>query len=144
MVLGIAHVTSVHAFYPESVRSVVDGGVVASVEAEPMLAERRGVGFWYVTSGLLTIGLGAIVRGHENTHGRPPPATAPVLVATGLWGALLMPVSPFWLFLPIAGLARSSARPSPSDDPATSDDPAVEKEGRSRAPGRSSATDTVP
>ncbi len=109
MVLGIVHVTSVHAFYPESVRSVMDGGVVASVDAEPMLTERRGVGFWYVTSGLMVIGLGAIVRGHENAYGRPPPATAPVLVATGLWGVLLMPVSPFWLFLPIAWLARSSA-----------------------------------
>ena len=109
MVLGIVHVTSVHACYPASVRSVMDGGVDASVDAEPMLTERRGVGFWYVTSGLMVIGLGAIVRGHENTYGRPPPATAPVLVATGLWGALLMPVSPFWLFLPIAWLARSSA-----------------------------------
>ncbi len=112
MVLGTVHVTSVHAFYPESVRSVLDAGVVASVDADPTLTERRGVGFWYVTSGLMVIGLGAIVRGHENAHGRPPAATAPVLVATGLWGALLMPVSPFWFFLPIAWLARPSARPS--------------------------------
>ncbi|TYP89045.1 DUF6463 family protein [Blastococcus xanthinilyticus] len=109
VVLGVAHVASVHAFYPESVRSVVDGGVIASVDADPVLTERRGVGFWYVTSGLGVIGLGAIVRGHEKVHGRPPPATATVLVATGLWGVLLMPASPFWLFLPIAWLARRSA-----------------------------------
>lgn len=107
--LGVAHVASVHAFYPESVRSIMDGGVIASVDADPVLTERRSVGFWYVTSGLAVIGLGAIVRGHEKVHGRPPAATATVLVATGLWGVLLMPASPFWLFLPIAGLARWSA-----------------------------------
>jgi hypothetical protein len=117
VVLGTVHVASVHAFHPESVRSVLDGGVVASVDAEPTLAERRGVGFWYVTSGLMTIGLGVVVRGHENVHGRPPAATASVLVGTGLWGVLLMPVSPFWLFLPIAWLARSSGRPPEGDGP---------------------------
>jgi hypothetical protein len=35
MVLGVAHVTSVHASYPESVHSVMDGGVVASVDTSP-------------------------------------------------------------------------------------------------------------
>jgi hypothetical protein len=110
MALGVVHLASTGAVYPESVRSILEAGVVGSVDADPLLAERRGAGFWYVSSGLLLVGLGAIMRNDENAHGRPSPATAPVLVATGLWGILLTPVSGFWAFLPIAWLARAPAR----------------------------------
>lgn len=117
MVLGSVHVATVGVFYPASVRSILKAAVLSSVDADPALVERRGVGFWYLTSGLLLIGLGAIVRGQEKTHGRPPPATAPVLLATGVWGILLTPTSGFWAFLPIAWLARASRQSTPRPEP---------------------------
>jgi hypothetical protein len=47
--VGAIHVAITPVVYGASVRSVVDGGVVATIEAEPALAERRR--FWYATAG---------------------------------------------------------------------------------------------
>ncbi|MFC0681233.1 DUF6463 family protein [Lysobacter korlensis] len=108
--LGLVHIAAVGAVYPGSVRSIREAGVIGSLDAEPALAERRGVGFWYVTTGLFLIGQGAMVREHENAHGRPPATATPLLLLIGAWGAALTPVSGFWLFLPIALLARRGRR----------------------------------
>lgn len=110
MVLGSVHIATTGMFYPASVRSIIKAGVVSSVDADPALAERRGVGFWYFTSGLLLIGLGATVREREKAHGCPPRSTAAILGLTGLWGITLSPASGFWLFLPIAWLAHTARR----------------------------------
>jgi hypothetical protein len=112
--IGIVHVAATAAFYPDSVASVVQGGVVAAVEADPELVPLRGLAFWYVTSGLGVIALGVTVADLERRnllrlhHGA-------LLGAIGVWGVLFVPKSGFWLFLLLAALAavrRGTARPA--------------------------------
>lgn len=108
--LGLAHMATAGVFYRQSLVSIRDGGVAFSVEADPELSERRGVGFWYITSGLLVTGLGVIMRLGEKSQGQVPKGTVPVLVTCGLWGVLMIPRSPFWLLFAIACRATTTAR----------------------------------
>jgi len=66
--------------YGESVRSVVDGGVVATIEAEAALAGRRRVGFWYATAGLARIAYGITIADRERQDA-PLATRVPVTLA---------------------------------------------------------------
>lgn len=108
--VGVIHVALTPRLYPDALRSVLDGGVVAAIDAEPALAERRGVGFWYVTSGLALIAYGIAITERER-QAAPLPASLPVtMVGIGAWGVALMPKSPFWVFGALAALAAVRRR----------------------------------
>jgi hypothetical protein len=108
--VGAVHIAITPIVYGASVRSVVDGGVVAAIEAEPALAERRGVGFWYATAGLALVAYGVTIAERER-QAAPLPVSLPVtLTALGTWGVVLMPKSPFWVFGPLAVLAAVRRR----------------------------------
>ena len=111
--IGTVHVAMTTVFYPDSVASIVEGGVVAAVEAKPDLVPLRGLGFWYVTSGPGVIALGVTVADLERRN-QLRLRHAALLGAIGVWGVLLVPKSGFWLFLPLAALAvrRGTARPA--------------------------------
>jgi hypothetical protein len=102
--VGIVHVAATATIYPDSVASILRGGVVAAVEADPELLPLRGLGFWYVTSGLGVVALGAAVADLERED-RLRPRHAALLAAIGLWGVVLVPKSGFWFFLPLSVLA---------------------------------------
>jgi Family of unknown function (DUF6463) len=71
MAVGVIHVAIAPVLFPRSVRSLVDG-VIASVEADPAQAELRGLGFWYITSGVAFVVYGLAVAERE----RQPEAAA--------------------------------------------------------------------
>jgi hypothetical protein len=109
MAVGVIHVAIAPVLFPRSVRSLVDGRVIASVEADPQ-AELRGLGFWYVTSGVAFAVYGLAVAERERQP-EPLPASLPAgLTALGLWGVLLMPKSPFWVFPLFAAFAAVRRR----------------------------------
>jgi hypothetical protein len=109
-IVGIVHVLITPVVVGDSVRSIIEGGVVAAVERDPAAAVLRGLGFWYVTAGLAMIMLGAMVIWIERTTATVPMLLPWMLVGLTVWGVLLMPVSPFWVFLLIAFLAFRKAR----------------------------------
>lgn len=102
--IGIVHIATTALFYPDSVTSILRGGVIGAVEADPELLPLRGLGFWYATAGLGMVALGAAVADLERGD-RLHPRHAAFLGGIGLWGVLLVPKSGFWLFLPLAALA---------------------------------------
>jgi len=108
--VGIVHILVTPLVVGDSVRSIIDGGVIATVDRERTAAVLRGLGFWYLTAGLAMIMLGALVIWIERTTSSVPMLLPWMLVGLTVWGVLLMPVSPFWAFLVIAILAFRKAR----------------------------------
>ncbi|KGN36243.1 DUF6463 family protein [Knoellia subterranea] len=115
--LAVVHVAATTLFYGDSVRSIVDSGILFAVDADPALTTVRGAAFWYVTAGLLLGLVGLMVLAEERRTGRPPAGFAALMAVTGVWGILMTPLSGFWLFLPIAALARWNRSRSTQDRP---------------------------
>ncbi len=105
--VGVVHVAITPVLFPESVTSIIRAGVVDSIESEPNLAQLRGIAFWYATAGLGMIFTGWTV-GELERRGESTPAALPVLLAgLGVWGVVLMPRSPFWVFIVLAALTAA-------------------------------------
>ena len=63
----------------------------------------RAAAFWFMFSGVMVILLGYIVHwAVRRLHVTPPPALGWVLLALSVIGAMVMPVSGFWIVLPQA------------------------------------------
>lgn len=112
LALAVVHVATASAFYGDSVRSIVDAGVLGAVDSDPGLATLRGAAFWYVTVGLFLGLIGWVVMVAERHGLGAPRGFAVAMAATGVWGVLFSPVSGFWLFFPIAWLARRNTAPA--------------------------------
>ena len=110
VLLAIVHLAMTPLFYPESVRSIVDGGVLWVLDADPALTTVRAASFWYVTCGLFLGLVGAMVLRAERWGTGTPAGYAVAAAGTGLWGVLITPQSGFWLFFVIAWLAWRNTR----------------------------------
>ncbi|GAB2648591.1 DUF6463 family protein [Kribbella swartbergensis] len=109
VLLALIHVLTTSFFYGDSVRSILAGGVLGAVDEDPGLATLRGAAFWYLTSGLFLGLVGSMVLAAERRGDGAPRGFAWVMLVAGAWGVLLSPVSGFWLFFPIAWLARRTS-----------------------------------
>ncbi|WP_122818276.1 DUF6463 family protein [Nocardioides pantholopis] len=105
LAVGAVHLAATPVFFGDALRSVVEGGVLFSVEADAEATTLRASGFWYATSGVAVMALGLLSRHSESQLGSPAPVLPPTLLGLGAWGVLLDPQSGFWLFFPIAVLA---------------------------------------
>lgn len=108
--IGVVHIAATPIFYGDALRSVLDSGVVASIEADPALVDLRSAGFWYVAAGLGIVTLGVVVTWAERRLGTVPAVLGWIMLGLAVWGVIMMPVSPFWAFFLVAGLAFRSAR----------------------------------
>lgn len=110
LIVGAVHVALTPRLFPASVRSILEGGVLGSVEADPEVTDLRALGFWYATAGVGLLALGWSVTEREQHRGPPPRGLAPMLAGLGVWGVALMPASPFWAFLALAAVTEVRRR----------------------------------
>lgn len=109
-VFGVVHIALTPAFYDQSLRSIVDGGVAASVDADPDLVDIRSAGFWYVSAGLWVLILGVFVGWAERRIGSVPLFLGWLILGLAVWGIVLWPASGFWAVLLVALVAFHAAR----------------------------------
>jgi hypothetical protein len=109
-VVGAVHIAITPLLFPRSVRSLVDGGVLGAVDADAAVSDLRALGFWYATSGVALVALGAVIAEHERRESAPPALAPWALAGLGTWGVLLLPKSPFWVLIGPAGLSVARRR----------------------------------
>lgn len=111
MATAVLHVAVGVVLERGSLRAIARSGVVNAVEPH----RDRMAAVWFLLFGAVTWVLGQLADWTQREHGRLPASLGWGLLALDTGGAVLMPVSGFWLVLPQGLLAlRASRRGRPA------------------------------
>lgn len=114
--IGSVHIAATPMLYGDGTRSIIDAGVLASVEADPAVEDLRAAVFWYVTAGLAMLLLSFLVATLERSPNGVPASVGVSLLVIAAWGVLLMPASGFWAFAVPAAIILHRRRLPPGHD----------------------------
>lgn len=109
MATGILDLLYVLVFHSRQLAAIAGDGFFGAVELDPSQLDRE-VAFWHLTFGAMVVILGGLVHWTQSRTGTLPAFLGWSLLALGLFGAILVPVSGFWLVLPQAVMMLVVAR----------------------------------
>ncbi len=112
---GALDVLYVFVFHSKQLAAIAQDGFFNAVDPSVAYATfDRETAFWHLTFGLTAVILGALIYWSQNRMGTLPAFLGWALLALGVFGVVLMPVSGFWVILPQAVLMIVVARQGPS------------------------------
>ncbi len=111
--LGIVHLLLFAVLHAHRWAAIARDGGVGTVDGD----DEREAAFWTVGFGLLLLLVGDLLRHLQTRQGAAPASSGWIMLVLGVGGGVLMPVSPFWLFVPLGLLLlgpprRPGRRPS--------------------------------
>jgi hypothetical protein len=109
MAIGVLDLLYVLVFHSRQLAAIARDGFFDAVEIGPAHLDRE-VAFWHLTCGITFLLLGWLVRWTQARTGTLPAFLGWSLLALGFLGAVLVPVSGFWAFPPLAVLMLLTAR----------------------------------
>lgn len=109
MATGVLDLLYVLVFHFRQLAAIAGDGFFGAVELDPFQLDRE-VAFWHLTFGAMVFILGGLVHWTQSRTGTLPAFLGWSLLALGLFGAVLVPVSGFWLVLAQAVMMLAVAR----------------------------------
>jgi hypothetical protein len=106
---GVLDLLYVLVFHSRQLAAIAGDGFFGAVELDPSQLGRE-TAFWHLTFGAMVVILGGLVHWTQSRTGTLPAFLGWSLLALGLFGAILVPVSGFWLVLPQAVMMLVVAR----------------------------------
>ena len=106
LAVGVLHTLLGLLGFAAPLAAIARDGFVNAVDPHP----DRQAACWVLLAGVLLMTLGHSARWAQRRTGTLPPALGWTLLAIAAAGAVLMPVSGFWLLFPPALLALAAAR----------------------------------
>ena len=106
---GVLDILYVLVSYSRQFAAIFQEGLVDAVEVIPAQLDRE-TAFWHLMFGATFVVLGGLVCWTQSRTGTLPAFLGWSLLALGLLGAILVPVSGFWLVLLLALLVLVAAR----------------------------------
>lgn len=103
IVVGLIHVLLFSVLHRHRYAAIIRDGIVNTVDGDV----EREAAFWTMAFGLLLLMVGSLMRSIQTRGGRLPTFPGWAMLGMGLAGGILMPASPFWLFVPLGlGIVR--------------------------------------
>ncbi|NDJ77949.1 MAG: hypothetical protein GYB65_16995, partial [Chloroflexi bacterium] len=93
-------------FYAKPLGEIARAGFFNAADKTPA----RDGAFWFMFTGAMLLLLGEVVRWTHKRTGTLPASLGWGFLALSVVGALMMPVSGFWLVIPVSGLLLRAAR----------------------------------
>lgn len=109
MATGVLDLLYVLVFHSRQLAAIAGDGFFGAVELDPAQFDRE-TAFWHLTFGTTVLILGGLVHWAQSRTGTLPAFLGWSLLALGLFGAILVPVSGFWLVLAQAVMMLVVAR----------------------------------
>jgi len=106
---GVLDILYVLVSYSRQFAAIFQEGLVGAVELAPAQLDRE-TAFWHLMFGATFVVLGGLVCWTQFRTGTLPAFLGWSLLALGLFGAILVPVSGFWFVLLLALLVLVAAR----------------------------------
>jgi hypothetical protein len=106
---GVLDILYVLVSYSRQFIAIFQEGLVDAVEVVPVQLDRE-TAFWHLMFGATFVVLGGLVCWTQSRTGTLPVFLGWSLLALGLFGAIFVPVSGFWLVLLLALLVLLAAR----------------------------------
>jgi hypothetical protein len=111
MATGVLDLLYVLVFHSSQLAAIAQAGFFNAVELDPAQFDRE-TAFLHVAFGTTVLILGGLIHWAQPRTGTLPTFLGWALLAFGLFGTILMPVSGFWAVLPQAAPPRASTRPA--------------------------------
>lgn len=103
MATGVLDILYVLVFHYRQLDAIAGDGYFNAVDPGAAFSTfDRETAFWHLMFGAMALILGGMVHWSQNRTGTLPSFLGWVLLALGLGGVILMPVSGFWVVLPQA------------------------------------------
>ena len=106
---GLLDLLYVLVFHSRQLAAIAQDGFFDAVELNPPQFDRE-TAFWHLMFGVMFVVLGALVHWAQARTGTLPTFLGWSVLALGVAGVILMPLSGFWLLLPQAVLILAVAR----------------------------------
>ena len=97
LLIGLAHVLYVVVAKSAPLTSIIRGGIVNAVEPH----QEREAAFWSLWFGVFVAVSGALIATLQARRQPVPAFAGYILLAMGILGGVLMPVSGFWAGVPL-------------------------------------------
>jgi hypothetical protein len=110
LVVGVGHVFLAGLLFADPFAHIASSGLLAAVPFHARATE-QGAALWFIVNGVLLIMLGQLARVHQLQAGRLPAPPGWLLAGLGLGGAVVAPVSGFWVYLALGTLWITDSRP---------------------------------
>ena len=109
MATGVLDLLYVLVFHSRQLAAIAQDGFFDAVELNPAQFDRE-TAFWHMIFGVTLLMLGGLTHWAQAQTGTLPAFLGWALLALGVAGVILMPLSGFWLLLPQAVLMIVVAR----------------------------------
>jgi hypothetical protein len=109
LVIGVGHVILTLLLFPTQLADIVSAGVVASVRFNERASEQAAA-VWFAVNGFLLVIIGQLAGAHQKTS-RLPASPGLLLAALGVVGAIVAPISGFWVYIVLGTLRIWDSRP---------------------------------
>lgn len=111
MATGVLDLLACLILYPGQLAAIAQDGFLGAVEPDTLASTfDREAAFWHVMFGTMALILGGLTYWAQNRTGILPAFLGWSLLALGVAGVILMPISGFWVILPQAVMMLVVAR----------------------------------
>ena len=128
MATGVLDLLYVLVFHSRQLAAIAQDGFFDAVELNPAQFDQE-TAFWHMMFGLMFVVLGALVHWAQARTGTLPAFLGWSVLALGMAGVILMPLSGFWLLLPQAVLIFAVTRQGRSRIPVPEAEPSFSSPG---------------
>ncbi len=106
ILVGVVHLVLFAVLHADRWAAIARDGVVGTVDGN----DEREAAFWTMGFGVLLLLAGDLLRHPRSGSADAPASAGRLLIVLGLAGGILMPFSPFWLFVPVGLLLLRPSR----------------------------------